>query len=116
MLVLPAAAELATATPRSAVSGAPLATSTRPKALVREIKEEIAELRSEVPDGPRPSAYYELDDTYFSADFVDVHRQALELGGFENIADEAKDDDGSGYPQLSAEFVVDADPDADIPR
>ncbi|NNF53686.1 MAG: ABC transporter substrate-binding protein [Acidimicrobiales bacterium] len=53
--------------------------------------------------------YHELDDTYFSvssASFLgDIYNQL----GFENIADPA-DPDGFGYPQLTPESIVEADP------
>lgn len=53
--------------------------------------------------------YHELDDTYYSvssASFLgDIYNQL----GFENIADPA-DPDGFGYPQLTPESIVEADP------
>ncbi len=53
--------------------------------------------------------YHELDDTFFSvssASFVgDVYRRL----GFENVADPA-DPDGYGYPQVTPELLIEADP------
>ena len=59
----------------------------------------------------RPLTYYhELDKNLYSATSKTFIGQLYTLLGMENIAD-AADKDGSGYPQLSAEYVVKADPD-----
>jgi iron complex transport system substrate-binding protein len=59
----------------------------------------------------RPLTYYhELDKNLFSVTSKTFIGQLYGQLGLENIADEA-DKDGSGYPQLSAEYVVKADPD-----
>ena len=59
----------------------------------------------------RPLTYYhELDKGLFSATSKTFIGQLYAQLGLENIADEA-DKQGSGYPQLSAEYVVKADPD-----
>jgi iron complex transport system substrate-binding protein len=78
--------------------------------LVAEIDGQIDAIVAELPKGESPLTFYhELDDTYFSATSNTFIGALYELAGLENIADEA--DDGSGYPQLSAEYIVDADPD-----
>jgi iron complex transport system substrate-binding protein len=59
----------------------------------------------------RPLTYYhELDKNLFTATSKTFIGQLYAQLGLDNIADEA-DKDGSGYPQLSAEYVVKADPD-----
>jgi iron complex transport system substrate-binding protein len=59
----------------------------------------------------RPLTYYhELDKNLYSATSKTFIGQLYTLLGMENIADLA-DKDKSGYPQLSAEYVVKADPD-----
>ena len=63
----------------------------------------------ELPDKPL-SFYHELDDTYYSVTSSTFIGQLYTLVGLRNIADEAKGA-GGGYPQLSAEYIVDADPD-----
>jgi iron complex transport system substrate-binding protein len=72
---------------------------------------DIAEIRSSLPTFDKPPTYFhELDDTYFTATsktFIGLVYAAL---GLENIAD-AADKDGTGYPQLSAEYIIKADPD-----
>jgi iron complex transport system substrate-binding protein len=56
------------------------------------------------------SFYYELDDTYYSITSKTFIGQLFDQLGLVNIADEAQHA-SSGYPQLSAEYIVDADPD-----
>jgi iron complex transport system substrate-binding protein len=59
----------------------------------------------------RPLTYYhELDKNLYTATSETFIGQLYGRLGLENIAD-AADKDGSGYPQLSAEYVVKADPD-----
>jgi iron complex transport system substrate-binding protein len=56
------------------------------------------------------SFYHELDDTYYSVTSDTFIGHMYEIFGLENIADEAKGAAG-GYPQLSAEYIIEADPD-----
>jgi iron complex transport system substrate-binding protein len=59
----------------------------------------------------RPLTYYhELDKNLYSATSKTFIGQLYGQLGMKNIAD-AADKDASGYPQLSAEYVVKADPD-----
>jgi cobalamin transport system substrate-binding protein len=57
------------------------------------------------------SLYHELDPLLFSASSSTFIGKAYALLGLENIADEADSAATGGYPQLSAEYVVAADPD-----
>jgi iron complex transport system substrate-binding protein len=78
--------------------------------VVDDMKAEIAALRGQVTEqADEPTAYYELEDTYFSVTSDTFIGQVLSQAGLANIADEA--DDSSDYPQLSAEYIVDSDPD-----
>ena len=54
--------------------------------------------------------YYELDDTYYSVTSDTFIGAVLGELGMKNIADAAKGA-SSGYPQLSAEYIVQANPD-----
>jgi len=55
--------------------------------------------------------YYELDQTYYSETSSTFIGQVLHLLGLSSIADAAKGAAASGgYPQLSAEFILKADP------
>ncbi len=83
-----------------------------------EARTAIARMRSRI-DGivasvPKPSTpltyYHELDDTYYSVTSSTFIGTVYSLLGLKNIAD-AADKDGSGYPQLSPEYIVEADPD-----
>jgi iron complex transport system substrate-binding protein len=59
----------------------------------------------------RPLTYYhELDKNLYSATSKTFIGQLYAQLGLENVAD-AADKDASGYPQLSAEYVIKADPD-----
>jgi iron complex transport system substrate-binding protein len=62
------------------------------------------------PSEPSLSFYHELDDTYYSVTSSTFIGQLYALTGLVNIADEAKGA-GGGYPQLSAEYIIQADPD-----
>ena len=90
-----------------AATGHPVEASS----LVASMREEIEALAGGVAPPPEPPTYYhELDDTYFSVTSDTFIGQLYALAGLENVADAAQDASG-GYPQLSAEFIVDADPD-----
>ena len=80
-------------------------------AVVEKMRADIAELQAGLPTfDTAPTYFHELDDNYFTATSETfIGRVYAELG-LTNIAD-AADKDGSGYPQLSAEYIIDADPD-----
>jgi iron complex transport system substrate-binding protein len=110
VLVLRAADELADSYAQIRKLGKVTGHTKSAERLVAEMKADIADLVERVPNGKRPSAYYEVDDTYFSADSSTFIGRLLKLGGFANVADATKGENG-GYPQLSSEFIVDSDPD-----
>jgi iron complex transport system substrate-binding protein len=62
------------------------------------------------PTEPPLSFYHELDDTYYSVTSSTFIGQLYARTGLVNIADEAKGA-GGGYPQLSAEYIIQANPD-----
>ena len=66
-----------------------------------------------MPERPEPLTFFhELDDMLYSITSDTFLGALYELAGLENIADAADPDGQSGgYPQLSAEYLVDADPD-----
>src|SRR3712207_2625894 len=73
------------------------------------MRAEIAKIAAARPE--RPLTYYhELDKNLYTATSKTFIGQLYAQLGLENIADPA-DKDGGGYPQLSAEYVVKADPD-----
>ena len=79
--------------------------------LVSDMKADIDDLATQVPERDEPLTYYhELDPTYFSVTSKTFLGELYALAGLENIAD-AADTDSSGYPQLSAEHILEQDPD-----
>ena len=89
------------------------ATGRRPDAdrVVTGMKDRIASIVAGLPAGAKGASYYhELDPSYFTATSHTFIGGVYSLLGLRNIADPA-DSAGSGYPQLSAEFILQADPD-----
>jgi iron complex transport system substrate-binding protein len=81
------------------------------EALVAEVAAEVERLAAALPPREAPlTYYYELDPTLYSLTSRTFVGGLLALLGLESIADGA-DAAGTGYPQLSAEFIVAADPD-----
>jgi len=87
---------------------------------VRQARAEVSTLRSQVrkiiaaaPHRAKPlTYYYELDKTYYSVTSDTFIGRLLALLGMKSIADSAKAASAAGgYPQLSAEFIVKANPD-----
>jgi iron complex transport system substrate-binding protein len=73
------------------------------------IESDLSEIVAEVgDDGSGMTFYHEIDSNLYTVTSGTFFGQIYRLFGMVNIADEA--DDGSGYPQLSAEYVVLADP------
>jgi iron complex transport system substrate-binding protein len=83
------------------------------KAEVTKIKGQIARIVANTPKHSKPITYYfELDQTYYSETSSTFIGQVLGLLGMKSIADAAKGAASSGgYPQLSAEFIIKANPD-----
>lgn len=80
-------------------------------ALVGTTQKKLSEAVANVPgEASGMTYYYELDDLYFTATSSSFMGGLLSLTGLSNVADSAPDPDGFGYPQLSTEFIVDADP------
>ena len=81
------------------------------RTLVARMKQRIAQL---VATGTRRarglSVYHELEPDLYSATSKTFIGQIYSLFGLKNIAD-AADTDSTGYPKLSAEYVVDQSPD-----
>jgi iron complex transport system substrate-binding protein len=81
------------------------------RALVARLRAQIKTIVASVPKPSRSLAvYHELSPDYYSATSSTFIGQAYKLFGLRNIAD-AADNSGSGYPKLSGEYIVSADPD-----
>jgi iron complex transport system substrate-binding protein len=78
--------------------------------LVGQMQTDLDALAKDVPTSEVPLAvFHELDDTGYAAGSNTFIGQVYEMFGLANIADAA--DDPSGFPQLSKEAIIDADPD-----
>jgi iron complex transport system substrate-binding protein len=76
-----------------------------------EIRAELDEIAASAPERDEPVTYfYELSDTFHSVTSDTFIGELLGLVGLVSIADEA-DPAAGGFPQLSAEYVLEADPD-----
>jgi iron complex transport system substrate-binding protein len=79
--------------------------------LVAAMASDIDDLSGSVPDRADPLTYYhELDGSLFTVTSATFIGEIYELAGLENVADAAEGVD-TLYPQLSAEFIIESDPD-----
>ena len=78
--------------------------------LVASMKSRVATILASAPKFASPPTYYhELDNTYFTATSHTFIGTVYGLLGMKNIADPA-DKKASGYPQLSAEYIIQTNP------
>lgn len=77
-------------------------------ALIEDLRTEIGSILEAAPDESL-RIYHELDDTFYSASSYGFIGSVYAELGAENIADEA-DSAESGYPQLTEEAIIAADP------
>lgn len=111
VLVQPAAADLDDSYEQILQLGIATGNENEAEALVDSMRSEIEEIVSSVPEfGSEPTYYHELDDAFFTVTSNTFIGQIYSLLGLRNIADRAQGAE-SGYPQLSVEYIVDADPD-----
>ncbi len=86
--------------------------ATKAASIVRSLKSTVARDVASVP--PHASqvvtAYYELDPTYYSITSGTFVGSLLKSLGIVNIADANSTSADAGYPQLSAEYIVSANP------
>ena len=110
-LYLPAASNLAETYEQIETLGAATGHVDDAEELTSKVKEEISTLTARVPEPEEPLTYYhELGPDLFSVTSATFAGEVYGLAGLRNIAD-AVPDQAEGYPQLSNEFIVDADPD-----
>lgn len=110
VLVQPAAASLDEAYLQMRRLGEAVGRPAEAEALAASLQEETAGLVDEHrAAGLGLTYYHEVDNTYYSAASGTFIGAVYALFGLENIADAA--DEGSGYPQLSPEYILEADPD-----
>jgi cobalamin transport system substrate-binding protein len=110
-LLLPAAQKLDGTYGQIELVGKATGHRSEATATVTKMKADIDAIVAGIPERAAPLTYYhELDDTLFSVTSQTFIGQIYSLVGLKNIADKA-DKEGSGYPQLSPEYLVKADPD-----
>jgi iron complex transport system substrate-binding protein len=78
--------------------------------VVEDMRADIDDLADQAAEHDGALTYYhELDDQLHTATSGTFIGQVYALAGLENVADPA--DDGTGYPQVSAELLLESDPD-----
>jgi iron complex transport system substrate-binding protein len=110
VLIQPAAQRLTGSYAQLRALGAATGHRGAARRVVARMRSQIARIVASVPK-PHPPlrVYHELDDTYFSATSATFIGQVYSMFGLRDIADAARGA-GSGYPQLSSEAIVKADP------
>jgi iron complex transport system substrate-binding protein len=108
VLLQPAAKNLAEAYAEIKQLGAVTGHARGAAAVVAKMRTSITKTIKSVPKR-HLSVYHELDPTYFSATSKTFIGRIYKLFGLRNIAD-AADSSGIGYPQLSGEYIVSANP------
>jgi iron complex transport system substrate-binding protein len=106
-LILPAAATLDDTYAQLEQVGAATGHIGDAAELVAQMQTEIGEIVGSVPQRETPLRYYhELDNTYYSVTDDTYLGEIYAMLGLTSIAT-----GGDGYPQLSAEFIVEQNPD-----
>jgi iron complex transport system substrate-binding protein len=110
VLLEPAAANLPQAYDEIRQLGVATGHSEQARTVVRSMETQITALIRSVPKRSRHlRVFHELSPDYYSATSATFIGQVYRIFGFRNIAD-AADPTHSGYPQLSAEYVLTANP------
>jgi len=110
VLLEPAADNLAQAYDEIRQLGSATGHAPQSNKVVGGMERTLTKLLRSVPKAQRhQSVYHELDPTYYSATSATFIGRIYKLFGFKNIAD-AADATHSGYPQLSAEYIVASNP------
>jgi iron complex transport system substrate-binding protein len=111
VLVQPSAATLADTYAQIEQLGAATGNIANAVKVSSTMQAEIKKLVAGVPKRDKPLRYYhELDNTLYSVTSKTFVGELYTLLGMVNIADPA-DKDGSGYPQISAEYLLKSNPD-----
>lgn len=113
VLILDAAVDLDDVMRQLTILGEVTGNTDTAAEVVTALEARVAAAVADAPTLDEPLSYFHLlDETLFTVTSSTFIGSVYELFGLVNVAD-AADPDGSafGYPQLSAEFLVDADPD-----
>lgn len=110
VLLEPAAAVLEDGYDQILDLGAATGNLDQARRVVDDMKRRLEELVAAAPTSKRLTYYHELDTSLYSVTSRTFLGQIYGMFGLVNIADQAPDASG-GYPKLSGEFVIKADPD-----
>jgi len=80
--------------------------ATAAEDLVERMQDDIERLQDGLPDGEGPRVFHEIDSTYYTAGPGSFIGDLYSLLRARNIADAT----GQAYPQISAEAIIQADP------
>lgn len=107
VLLTPAANSLDQAYQQIEALGQASGHTTQAKGLVDEMRGQIEEIVAKTPKPRQPLTYFhEVSPDFYTATSQSFVGSVYDLFGLQNIADSA----GGGFPQLSAEHVVQANP------
>jgi iron complex transport system substrate-binding protein len=109
VLLQPAAPDLRAAYAQMQQLGAVTGHKREATKLVSSLKARIARVVASAPKGRSLSVYHELTPDLYSATSKTFIGRIYALFGLRNIAD-AADSTASGYPQLSGEYILAANP------
>ena len=111
VLLEPAAANLPQAYDEIRKLGSATGHEAKATGVVKSMQVQITALIRSVPKGSRHlKVFHELEPDLYSATSSTFIGQIYKVFGFRNIADPA-DSSHTGYPQLSAEYIVSSSPD-----
>ena len=109
VLVQPSATNLAVAYAQIKQLGAVTGHKKSATSLVTRMKRAIAKAVKSTPRKPR-TVYHEVTPDYYSATSKTFIGGIYKLFGLRNVADAADSSGSGGYPQLSAEYILSANP------
>ncbi|SFB37166.1 iron complex transport system substrate-binding protein [Amycolatopsis marina] len=111
-LVLPDATSLDAAYAQFELVGKATGHADEGADLARRTREELDKIVADTPKPEQPLSYFhELDPTYYTVTSATFIGSVYDRFGLVNIADGDDPTASGGYPQLSAETIVEADPD-----
>jgi cobalamin transport system substrate-binding protein len=110
VLVEPTASTLSDAYTQLEALGKATGHAAQAASVVAHMQSQIAAIAASVPHRAKPiTVYHELEQDLYSATSKTFIGRIYTMLGLKDIAD-AADKSGSGYPQLSSEYVVAANP------
>jgi len=80
------------------------------KSVTKKMKSDIMTILKSVASKPKYRFFHELDETLYSATSKTFIGSVYKDFGLKNIADAASGADKSGYPQISAEYLIKSNP------